>query len=242
MELLPDGKRIRVMGRKVETVAYVGVPVSYPQGILEKGGFDPTTEKYSLSRVLVAAAVVCEPALDMYPQYPIRNEDWSDVLRRTCAVDRHWSGRRLTPDDRRDWDTCLKSCGFGTSIFEAIKEGGCASLTSHIDMDEANRHVSGLPYGIVVAEFQKGRVMALLKGGLFGCMPSETRVGDVVAVLFGGWVPFVLRPLGGDEYELVGHCYVHGIMDGEWINATLASVTGADEFDFNKLFQTFIIQ
>ena len=75
-----------------------------------------------------------------------------------------------------------------------------------------------------------------------GCLPSETRVRDVAAVLFGGWVPFVLRPLGGDEYELVGHCYIHGIMDGEWIKAALALGTSAGELDFDKSFQTFVIR
>lgn len=57
--------------------------------------------------------------------------------------------------------------------------------------------------------FKRG-VVALLKGGLLACLPSESRVGDVVAPLFGELVPFVLRPLRADDYELVGHGYVHG--------------------------------
>jgi hypothetical protein len=49
--------------------------------------------------------------------------------------------------------------------------------------------------------------------------PSRERVtsnpgGDVIALLRGGQTPFVLR-LIGDYYELVGPCYVLGIMDGE---------------------------
>lgn len=38
--------------------------------------------------------------------------------------------------------------------------------------------------------------------------------GDCITVLTGGRTPFLLRPVGG-QYRLVGHCYVHGIMDGE---------------------------
>ena len=242
IELLPDGKSIRMMGRKIEKVALVGMPVNYPYGIVERSGINPSTEQYSLQNILIAATILCEPARELYPQYPLRNEDWSEVLRRTCVVDRHWSGRRLSADDRHEWDACLEACGFGTDIFEAVKLDSSASSGSWASMDEAGRRANSLPYGIVVAEFQKGRVVALLQGGLLGCLPSETHVGDVVAVLFGGWVPFVLRPLGGDEYELVGHCYVHGIMDGEWIEAALALAMSADEPDFNKSFQTFVIR
>ena len=32
---------------------------------------------------------------------------------------------------------------------------------------------------------------------------------------FGIGVPFVLRPIGRSEFMVIGHCYVHGIMDGE---------------------------
>jgi hypothetical protein len=38
--------------------------------------------------------------------------------------------------------------------------------------------------------------------------------GDVIAVLLGGTVPFLLRE-DGHNYRLIGDCYVHGIMDGE---------------------------
>lgn len=42
-----------------------------------------------------------------------------------------------------------------------------------------------------------------------------TLQGDVIAVMFGMNIPLVLRPVGGDYYQIVGEAYVHGIMDGE---------------------------
>jgi hypothetical protein len=36
---------------------------------------------------------------------------------------------------------------------------------------------------------------------------------------FGIGVPFVLRPIGRSEFRLIGHCYVHGIMDGELVES-----------------------
>ena len=37
---------------------------------------------------------------------------------------------------------------------------------------------------------------------------------DLICVLFGAQIPFVLRP-NGEYYTLMGPCYVHGVMDGE---------------------------
>ncbi|KAF2827527.1 hypothetical protein CC86DRAFT_290582 [Ophiobolus disseminans] len=53
--------------------------------------------------------------------------------------------------------------------------------------------------------------------GYIGLGPRCMHVGDIVAVLDGGKVPFVLRPLvdGGHEYALMGECFVYDIMDGE---------------------------
>jgi hypothetical protein len=44
--------------------------------------------------------------------------------------------------------------------------------------------------------------------------PNAMEAGDVVCILFGCKVPYVLRPVDG-HYLLVGDAYVHGIMDGE---------------------------
>ena len=36
----------------------------------------------------------------------------------------------------------------------------------------------------------------------------------LVAIIYRAPKPFILRPKG-ENYQLVGECYVHGIMDGE---------------------------
>jgi len=46
--------------------------------------------------------------------------------------------------------------------------------------------------------------------------PWNAQVGDVVAVLHGGDIPFILPHAGKlGKYEWVGKCFVHGIMGGE---------------------------
>ena len=47
-----------------------------------------------------------------------------------------------------------------------------------------------------------------------GFGPNYTAAGDQIFLLICSDVPFILRP-AGDELELVGACYVHGIVYGE---------------------------
>jgi hypothetical protein len=52
-----------------------------------------------------------------------------------------------------------------------------------------------------------------------GLAPMAAQVGDVVTVLYGCSVPVLLRPMPNavnvEWWNVVGECYVHGIMDGE---------------------------
>jgi hypothetical protein len=54
------------------------------------------------------------------------------------------------------------------------------------------------------------------RSGMLGLGPLATATDDIVVVLFGGTVPFVLRPDADKQrYRLVGECYVHDVMNGE---------------------------
>lgn len=64
-----------------------------------------------------------------------------------------------------------------------------------------------------------GRRVFRCEDGKLGLGPAAMKSGDVVVVLFGGIVPYVLRPLdgGGDEqkWAFVGECIVPTIMQGQ---------------------------
>jgi hypothetical protein len=72
------------------------------------------------------------------------------------------------------------------------------------------------------------------EGGI-GLCPSGTRVGDLVVLLFGGNVPYLLRPnimtsvneshesVDLKEYHFVGECYFEGVMKGEAFSSNLTS-------------------
>ena len=51
--------------------------------------------------------------------------------------------------------------------------------------------------------------------GYIGLAPRSAQPGDQVCVLLGCNVPMLLRPAANSQYEVVGSCYVHGLMDGE---------------------------
>ena len=56
--------------------------------------------------------------------------------------------------------------------------------------------------------------------GLAGLGNHALEEGDVVALILGTCVPYILRPVASGtsttrQYQLVGECYVHGIMNGE---------------------------
>jgi hypothetical protein len=60
------------------------------------------------------------------------------------------------------------------------------------------------------------RRLFVTEGGLIGAAPVSAKVGDGVYVLKGGNALYVLREsTGGDGFEFVGDCYVHGVMNGE---------------------------
>jgi hypothetical protein len=64
-----------------------------------------------------------------------------------------------------------------------------------------------------------GRRIFHCDDGRFGLGPASLQDGDVVAVLFGGIVPFVLRPLSDDRWQFVGECFIPGLMQGETVEA-----------------------
>jgi hypothetical protein len=63
-----------------------------------------------------------------------------------------------------------------------------------------------------------GRRLFSAGSAQFGLGPSAMRAGDKICVLFGSSMPFVLRP-EGENYSLVGECYMYGLMEGQAVDA-----------------------
>ena len=74
------------------------------------------------------------------------------------------------------------------------------------------------PYQLHCQDYMRmtsGRSPFVTEKGSLGMSSSQVRRGDVVGLLGGAQVPFVLRPDIGGNYTIVSEAYVDGIMDGE---------------------------
>jgi hypothetical protein len=60
----------------------------------------------------------------------------------------------------------------------------------------------------------RGRHPFLSKYGYVGIGSSFVQTGDLIVVLTGATLPFIVRP-EGDKFAFLGECYCDGIMDGE---------------------------
>jgi hypothetical protein len=75
-----------------------------------------------------------------------------------------------------------------------------------------------------VFRFQSGLVLAgvsrrpfLTSDKRVGIAPDICEPGDGVVIFYGAGTPFILRPGENGQYRFIGEAYVHGIMDGEFL-------------------------
>ena len=91
---------------------------------------------------------------------------------------------------------------------------------------EFRRHLVGTSRMTIVAKeywtsfvmANTGRRLFATNRGYIGLGPSEMQEGDHVYIISGGNIPYILRPVSGKRpqtFELVGGCYLHGVMYGE---------------------------
>ena len=64
------------------------------------------------------------------------------------------------------------------------------------------------------------RNVCLTQRGYLGLVPSSAMVGDLISIFLGGQVLYCLRrrAIVEHEYEYIGECYIHALMDGEAMN------------------------
>jgi hypothetical protein len=91
-------------------------------------------------------------------------------------------------------------------LLELMKSDGIRPI---IDVRSA-----ALYCGEIVVKAYKRRPFVTAKGHL-GLGPDDIKAGDLIALVIGSQVPFVLREIADGKYKLIGEAYVDGIMDGE---------------------------
>ena len=75
-------------------------------------------------------------------------------------------------------------------------------------------------FAVVAGKACHERRFFTTRDGYMGLCPRNTRYGDLVVILYGGRVPFIIRPhpRAYRYYEFVGECYIHGRMFGSAVD------------------------
>ncbi|KAH8655287.1 heterokaryon incompatibility protein-domain-containing protein [Xylariales sp. PMI_506] len=99
--------------------------------------------------------------------------------------------------------------------------GDCVRLDPSNHKDSLDRWIMDEKVASHYAVNMRDRNLFITKRGFIGSASPDARVGDCVHILHGGNLPFVLRAAQKRWrrrcYEYVGHAYVQGIMDGEFM-------------------------
>lgn len=87
------------------------------------------------------------------------------------------------------------------------------------------KQMPGTPSGKVefldrVQQVVWGRTFVRTQQNHIGIGPRKTQAHDIVCIFYGCSVPVVLRPIPGSrEFQFIGECYIHGVMDGEAVES-----------------------
>ncbi len=76
--------------------------------------------------------------------------------------------------------------------------------------------------------YRLGRAALTSEDGHCGLGPHSVQLGDCLAFLEGGKVPYVLRPLRrrGEAYEVIRDRHINGIMQGDGSDRTKSAQIG----------------
>jgi hypothetical protein len=153
--------------------------------------------------------VTGEAVIDAYWQTLLSGLEWDtyeDRKRAFHVFDRKHHRHRwlnLVPPPWRTW--AVKFLFFAFFLLVDVLE---RFIWGYVGRDFASSGLASIGRRMVVTE--KGYI-GMAAGG-------DLRPGDQVALLEGGRVPLVLRPIG-PFHNFVGSCYIHGIMKGEAFKA-----------------------
>lgn len=123
------------------------------------------------------------------------------------------------------WKTPIADCDAVFSVVQNIRPAASALMKESFEAflgttqgDSKWRKAASKPY-IHVMQLESARRRVFLSSrGYYGLGQETLRVGDTICLLFGGDSPFIIRDADPGYYELIGEAYVHGIMQGEYLN------------------------
>jgi hypothetical protein len=174
---------------------------------------------HEVSGRVMGKGIIPAEALRMggWPHPPPKVQEVPDQLWRTLVADRGPNGTSAPGWYRRTCLECLQHTDrVGDLDIEALMKSRPSRPTPSTMitfLERAQQIVWGRRFFRTKGNKTKN------KEPLFCLGSPDVREGDMVCIIFGCSVPVVLRKVstggGNAHFEVIGECYVHGMMDGE---------------------------
>ncbi|KAL3293234.1 Heterokaryon incompatibility protein [Colletotrichum asianum] len=158
---------------------------------------------HRLARCRDPAIVASIEKRDLEPRRADGKLSWMPFLR-SLVCDRTGKGR--VPE------TQLILRDVGSFVRQTLEISVVPEYFLQLQEDDRMNGMMGLR---AMLAFTESRRFAATDIGLIGYVPMRAKRGDLVCILYGSEVPFVVRKEAGGKYAIVGECYIHGIMDGQ---------------------------
>lgn len=138
--------------------------------------------------------------------YPT-GQGFTEVFWRTSLCNRLFNGE--VPS--KEYETILQHFRYIMTNLEQLNSGKYEGL------DKSMLTFSPLVgwYVNSTGKWTSGRVFCATNARYLGWVPRGALPGDIVCIFAGAEVPHILRHDGDGYYQILGDCYIHGIMEGE---------------------------
>ena len=188
-----DMRTITTQGMVCSTISVLGTDIG------NDANFDDTTE--SQNHMFMQSYTWWPLAKERTPERTAHGERRIDAFWRTLITDMGLTRRKPTPEkEGNQFRIWMRQTNY--SAFEPEDLVVSAGLHQWLEFTAAFQQAT------------TNRRFFITREGHMGLGPRNMEPGDVVCILLGAQVPFVLRAMN-NHYALLGECYCHGIMDGE---------------------------
>jgi hypothetical protein len=155
-----------------------------------------------------------QPPDDLDPRRPVMTERGRDLAIQMLLNALGFNGNKDLKDSRDAWRALPWRDIFAQARKRLIQKYGDGV---DLDPESHQRRVPDIDNSVVAATLSRRLIVS---GSYVGLGPADARVDDELFLIRGGKTPFVLRAtnaeptITGPKYEIVGDCYIHGLMDG----------------------------
>jgi hypothetical protein len=212
INIFPDSSHLQISGIIVDTLEQIST-------------FSPAVDHTKCRHDIYAAWAELNSLLKPKTSYHGRNPD--EVIWRTMICDK--MGESLVENMSEElrsvlaWDHTKMSheCKEWCAIYgdpERVKQYYPASESIKRAHEERFMQTA-VQYAGTALNMMHWKRFAASAQGYLAAVPVSSRPGDVVCVVMGAAVPFVLRKMQYG-YQFIGECYVHGLMNGEVLKMT----------------------